>query len=44
MHWDIPAEAVRLGDSRLTVWIDERSPQVRGAVTLSEAWLQVAYI
>ena len=43
VHWDVPADAVSLGDNTLTVWIDERSPQTRDAVTLSEAWLQVTY-
>ena len=43
MHWDAAAGAVRPGDNTLTVWLDERSPQAREAVTLSEAWLQVTY-
>ena len=43
MHWDVPADAVKLGDNSLTVWLDERSPQAQDAVTLDEAWLQVTY-
>ncbi len=43
LHWDVAADAVKPGDNRLTVWIDERSPQARDAVTLNEAWLQVTY-
>ena len=43
MHRYVSEEAVRPGDSRLTVWIDERSLQVRDAVTLRGARLQVAY-
>ena len=41
LHWDVPAEAAAQGDNTLTVWIDERSPQPRDALTLKEAWLQV---
>ena len=43
LHWNVAADAVKPGDNRLTVWIDERSPQARDAVTLNEAWLQVTY-
>ena len=41
LHWDVPAEAAAQGDNMLTVWIDQRSPQARDALTLKEAWLQV---
>ena len=42
LHWDVPAEAAaQNGDNTLTVWIDQRSPQARDALTLKEAWLQV---
>ena len=43
LHWDVPAEATAQDDNTLTVWIDERSPQARNALTLNEAWLQVTY-
>ena len=43
MHWDVPADAVKPGNNTLTVWLDQRSPEARDAVTLSEAWLKATY-
>lgn len=41
--YEVPAHAVKRGDSTLTLWIDGRSSQADGGVTLTAASVHVTY-